>query len=112
MDSGVAEVVSIIEDFFDHDGRTAYVFTSDHGMTNWGGIILPIYASQMPPIKGYFLSRITLRMRLQVHTARAIPRRLSLLWWCGELESKLPIKRLITKHTLTGIYKVLNSCTS
>lgn len=42
MDSGVAEVVSIIEDFFDHDGRTAYVFTSDHGMTNWGGIILPM----------------------------------------------------------------------
>lgn len=47
MDSGVAEMVSIIEDFFDHDGRTAYVFTSDHGMTNWGGIILPIDASQM-----------------------------------------------------------------
>uniref|UniRef100_H3CRR9 GPI ethanolamine phosphate transferase 1 n=1 Tax=Tetraodon nigroviridis TaxID=99883 RepID=H3CRR9_TETNG len=36
VDSGVAEMVSIIEDFFDHDGRTAYVFTSDHGMTNWG----------------------------------------------------------------------------
>lgn len=49
-------------------------------------------------------------MRVQVHTARAIPRRLSLLWWCGELESKLLTKRLITKHTLMGIYKVLNSC--
>lgn len=36
VDSGVSELVSIIEDFFDHDGRTAYVFTSDHGMTNWG----------------------------------------------------------------------------
>uniref|UniRef100_A0A3B4H7M8 GPI ethanolamine phosphate transferase 1 n=1 Tax=Pundamilia nyererei TaxID=303518 RepID=A0A3B4H7M8_9CICH len=36
VDAGVAEVVSIIEDFFDNDGRTAYVFTSDHGMTNWG----------------------------------------------------------------------------
>ncbi|XP_029002551.1 GPI ethanolamine phosphate transferase 1 isoform X2 [Betta splendens] len=36
VDSGVAEVVSIIEDFFGHDGKTAYVFTSDHGMTNWG----------------------------------------------------------------------------
>lgn len=55
MDSGVAEMVSIIEDFFNHDGRTAYVFTSDHGMTNWGGIILRISASQMRPIKGYFL---------------------------------------------------------
>ncbi|KAM6971119.1 GPI ethanolamine phosphate transferase 1 isoform 1-T1 [Tautogolabrus adspersus] len=36
VDTGVAEMVSIIEEFFDNDGRTAYVFTSDHGMTNWG----------------------------------------------------------------------------
>ncbi|KAJ3611359.1 hypothetical protein NHX12_021375 [Muraenolepis orangiensis] len=36
VDSGVAELVSLIEDFYHHDGRTAYVFTSDHGMTNWG----------------------------------------------------------------------------
>uniref|UniRef100_A0A3P9PPP1 GPI ethanolamine phosphate transferase 1 n=1 Tax=Poecilia reticulata TaxID=8081 RepID=A0A3P9PPP1_POERE len=36
VDTGVAEVVSLMEDFFGHDGRTAYVFTSDHGMTNWG----------------------------------------------------------------------------
>ncbi|KAA8580876.1 hypothetical protein FQN60_013834 [Etheostoma spectabile] len=36
VDSGVAELVSVVEDFFGHDGRTAYVFTSDHGMTNWG----------------------------------------------------------------------------
>ncbi|KAM9332157.1 GPI ethanolamine phosphate transferase 1 isoform 1-T2 [Pholidichthys leucotaenia] len=36
VDAGVAEMVSIVDDFFEHDGRTAYVFTSDHGMTNWG----------------------------------------------------------------------------
>ncbi|XP_037135678.1 GPI ethanolamine phosphate transferase 1 isoform X3 [Syngnathus acus] len=36
VDSGVSELVSIIEDFFSNDGRTAFVFTSDHGMTNWG----------------------------------------------------------------------------
>lgn len=36
VDTGVAELVSLIEDFFGYDGRTAYVFTSDHGMTNWG----------------------------------------------------------------------------
>lgn len=47
VDSGVAEMVSIIEEFFDYDERTAYVFTSDHGMTNWGEIISLIYASQM-----------------------------------------------------------------
>lgn len=36
VDTGVAELVSIVEDFFGYDDRTAYVFTSDHGMTNWG----------------------------------------------------------------------------
>lgn len=56
VDSGVAEVVSIIEDFFNHDGRTAYVFTSDHGMTNWGRIIL----LQECISKDIFLSRMTL----------------------------------------------------
>ncbi|XP_022049396.2 GPI ethanolamine phosphate transferase 1 [Acanthochromis polyacanthus] len=36
VDAGVAELVSMVEDFFGNDGRTAYVFTADHGMTNWG----------------------------------------------------------------------------
>ncbi|XP_076014175.1 GPI ethanolamine phosphate transferase 1 [Genypterus blacodes] len=36
VDSGVAEMVAMVEEFFDNDGRTAYVFTADHGMTNWG----------------------------------------------------------------------------
>ncbi|XP_062377713.1 GPI ethanolamine phosphate transferase 1 [Sardina pilchardus] len=36
VDDGVSEVVSLMEDFFGNDGQTAYVFTSDHGMTNWG----------------------------------------------------------------------------
>ncbi|KAK3515446.1 hypothetical protein QTP70_021410 [Hemibagrus guttatus] len=36
VDSGVSEIVSMLEEFFGNDGRTAYVFTADHGMTNWG----------------------------------------------------------------------------
>ncbi|XP_077592009.1 GPI ethanolamine phosphate transferase 1 isoform X1 [Stigmatopora nigra] len=36
VDTGVSEMVSIIEEFFSNDERTAFVFTSDHGMTNWG----------------------------------------------------------------------------
>ncbi|XP_035269131.1 GPI ethanolamine phosphate transferase 1 [Anguilla anguilla] len=36
VDAGVEEIVSVIEDFYGNDGRTAFVFTSDHGMTNWG----------------------------------------------------------------------------
>lgn len=36
VDDGVKKCVDLIENFFEHDGRTAYVFTSDHGMTNWG----------------------------------------------------------------------------
>ncbi|KAI2648969.1 GPI ethanolamine phosphate transferase 1 [Labeo rohita] len=35
VDAGVAEIVSVMDDFYGHDGKTAYVFTSDHGMTNW-----------------------------------------------------------------------------
>ena len=30
----------MVEDFFGYDGRTAYVFTSDHGMTDWGKILV------------------------------------------------------------------------
>ena len=26
----------LIEEFYNHDGQTAYVMTADHGMTNWG----------------------------------------------------------------------------
>ncbi|XP_017309360.1 GPI ethanolamine phosphate transferase 1 isoform X2 [Ictalurus punctatus] len=36
VDGGVAEIVSVLEEFFGNDERTAYVFTADHGMTNWG----------------------------------------------------------------------------
>ncbi|XP_060573416.1 GPI ethanolamine phosphate transferase 1-like isoform X1 [Ruditapes philippinarum] len=36
LDEGVKDIVGKFEDFFGHDGKTAYVFTSDHGMTNWG----------------------------------------------------------------------------
>lgn len=36
VDEGVAEMVSAFEEFFGNDEKTAYVFTADHGMTNWG----------------------------------------------------------------------------
>ncbi|XP_077410773.1 GPI ethanolamine phosphate transferase 1-like isoform X1 [Vanacampus margaritifer] len=36
VDTGVSELVSVIEDFYSNDGRTAFLFTSDHGMTDWG----------------------------------------------------------------------------
>lgn len=40
LDEGVKDIVNKFEDFFEHDGKTAYVFTSDHGMTNWGIVYL------------------------------------------------------------------------
>lgn len=40
VDSGVSEIVSVLEEFFGNDGRTAYVFTADHGMTNWGKVFI------------------------------------------------------------------------
>ncbi|XP_045592439.1 GPI ethanolamine phosphate transferase 1 isoform X5 [Procambarus clarkii] len=35
VDEGVEKLVELFEDFF-KDQKTAYVFTSDHGMTDWG----------------------------------------------------------------------------
>uniref|UniRef100_UPI00398F4EE0 GPI ethanolamine phosphate transferase 1 isoform X2 n=1 Tax=Pristiophorus japonicus TaxID=55135 RepID=UPI00398F4EE0 len=36
VDKGIQEVVSVIEDFYRNDERTAFIYTSDHGMTEWG----------------------------------------------------------------------------
>lgn len=36
VDEGVKEMVSLIEDFYGNDSRTAFILTSDHGMTDWG----------------------------------------------------------------------------
>lgn len=35
VDQGVQETTKLIEDFYG-DGRTAFVFTADHGMSDWG----------------------------------------------------------------------------
>ena len=35
VDKGVEEVTKLVEDFYD-DGKTAFVFTADHGMSDWG----------------------------------------------------------------------------
>ena len=35
VDQGVKEITQIMDDFYD-DGETAYVFTADHGMSDWG----------------------------------------------------------------------------
>jgi phosphatidylinositol glycan class N len=36
VDKGVQEIVQIVEDFYADDQQTAYVFTADHGMSDWG----------------------------------------------------------------------------
>lgn len=35
VDEGVKEITKLIEDFYG-DGKTAFVFTADHGMSDWG----------------------------------------------------------------------------
>lgn len=36
VDTGVKKVEEMVEEFYQHDKKTAYVFTADHGMTDWG----------------------------------------------------------------------------
>ncbi|NXE04676.1 PIGN transferase, partial [Lophotis ruficrista] len=36
VDEGVKEITSMIENFYGNDGKTAFILTSDHGMTDWG----------------------------------------------------------------------------
>ena len=35
VDQGVKEITKLVEDFY-ADGKTAFVFTADHGMSDWG----------------------------------------------------------------------------
>uniref|UniRef100_A0A9L0ISN6 GPI ethanolamine phosphate transferase 1 n=1 Tax=Equus asinus TaxID=9793 RepID=A0A9L0ISN6_EQUAS len=36
VDAGIKEIVSMFKHFYGNDGKTAFVFTADHGMTDWG----------------------------------------------------------------------------
>ncbi|XP_053840012.1 GPI ethanolamine phosphate transferase 1 [Vidua macroura] len=36
VDEGVKEIASLIDSFYGNDGKTAFILTSDHGMTDWG----------------------------------------------------------------------------
>ncbi|KAJ7396578.1 GPI ethanolamine phosphate transferase 1 [Pitangus sulphuratus] len=36
VDEGVKEIASMIDHFYGNDGKTAFILTSDHGMTDWG----------------------------------------------------------------------------
>nr|XP_018898408.1 PREDICTED: GPI ethanolamine phosphate transferase 1 [Bemisia tabaci] len=35
-DANIELIIERLEKFYNHDGKTVYVFTSDHGMTDWG----------------------------------------------------------------------------
>ena len=36
LDKGIQRIENLIEGFYQHDSKTAYVMTSDHGMSDWG----------------------------------------------------------------------------
>ncbi len=48
VDEGIQEMTSLIEEYFNNDGKTSYILTSDHGMTDWG---VQFYISVCPKSK-------------------------------------------------------------
>lgn len=36
VDENIKEIEKIIKDFYNDDGKTTFLMTSDHGMTDWG----------------------------------------------------------------------------
>ncbi|XP_022244816.1 GPI ethanolamine phosphate transferase 1-like isoform X1 [Limulus polyphemus] len=36
VDKGLKECVDLLSEYFGHDNKTSFIFTSDHGMTDWG----------------------------------------------------------------------------
>ncbi|KAK9454267.1 Phosphatidylinositolglycan class N-domain-containing protein [Dipodascopsis uninucleata] len=36
VDNGVRRLQELVDNFYGHDGRTAWLFTADHGMSDWG----------------------------------------------------------------------------
>ncbi|XP_021352719.1 GPI ethanolamine phosphate transferase 1-like [Mizuhopecten yessoensis] len=36
VDSGIKKMTELIEQYYGNDGKTSYLMTADHGMTNWG----------------------------------------------------------------------------
>ena len=35
-DAGIQRMVNVFESFYENDGKTAYIMTADHGMSDWG----------------------------------------------------------------------------
>ncbi|XP_013380261.1 GPI ethanolamine phosphate transferase 1 [Lingula anatina] len=36
VDEGIKNISQVVDSYFQQDGRTSYIMTADHGMTNWG----------------------------------------------------------------------------
>lgn len=36
VDEGIKRIQKIVEEFYNFDNKTAFIMTSDHGMTDWG----------------------------------------------------------------------------
>lgn len=45
VDEGIKEIEKVIRNFYDDDGKTTFLMTSDHGMTDWGNLVLMNFMS-------------------------------------------------------------------
>lgn len=60
VDAGIQKTVEIFERFYS-DHQTAYIFTSDHGMTDWGEFSLLYFICPICPINKIFYDCVIVR---------------------------------------------------
>lgn len=46
VDEGIKKMEKLIRDYYNDDGRTTFLMTSDHGMTDWGMYLLVLCTSK------------------------------------------------------------------
>ncbi|CAG9117487.1 unnamed protein product [Plutella xylostella] len=67
VDEGIKVIEKIINDFYNDDGKTTFLMTSDHGMTDWAGV------EQIPVLPDDHQEALPFDNRLDINQADLTP---------------------------------------